>query len=54
MSERTKIDVIMVDTMKPPRMITLNDNLELMQEAVGGWINKSSNYYCSRKEKRWR
>ena len=28
----------MVEPMKPPRMVTLNDNLESMQEAVGGWI----------------
>lgn len=40
MSERTTIDVIMVEPMKPPRMITLNDNLESMQEAVGGWIEE--------------
>ena len=40
MSERTTIDVIMVEPMKPPRMVTLNDNLESMQEAVGGWIEE--------------
>ncbi len=40
MSERTTIDVIMVEPMKQPRMVTLNDNLELMQEAVGGWIEE--------------
>lgn len=28
MSERTTIDVIIVEPMKPPRMVTLNDNLE--------------------------
>ena len=40
MSERTTIDVIMVEPMKPPKMVTLNDNLEAMQEAVGGWIEE--------------
>lgn len=40
MSERTTIDVIMVEPMKPPRMVTLNDDLESMQEAVGGWIEE--------------
>ena len=40
MTERTTIDVIMVEPMKPPRMVTLNDNLESMQEAVGGWIEE--------------
>lgn len=36
MSERNAIDVIMVEPMKHPRTVTLNDNLGLMQEAGGG------------------
>ena len=40
MSERTTIDVIMVEPRKPPKVITLEDSLEAMQKAVQGHIEE--------------
>ena len=40
MSERTTIDVIMVEPMKRPRMVALKENQESIQEGVGGWIEE--------------
>ena len=40
MSERTTIDVILVEPMKPPKMVTIADSLESMQKTVGGSIEE--------------
>lgn len=40
MSERTYIEVIMVEPMEPPKVIQLKDSLEAMQEAVQGNIEE--------------
>ena len=40
MSERTTIEVIMVEPMQPPKLITMEDSLEAMQNAVGGGIEE--------------
>lgn len=38
MRERTTIDVILVEPRKPPQLVTLEDSLEAMQNAVKGQI----------------
>ena len=40
MSERTTIDVILVEPMKPPKMVTIEGSLESMQKTVGGSIEE--------------
>ena len=40
MKERTTIDVIMVEPGKEARVMTMNDSLEAMQDAVGGLIEE--------------
>ena len=40
MEERTTIDVIMVEPGKEARVMTMNDSLEAMQDAVGGLIEE--------------
>ena len=40
MRERTTIDVIMVEPMKKPKLIRLEDSLEAMQKAVKGPIEE--------------
>lgn len=40
MSERTTINVILVEPRKPPHLITLEDSLEAMQNAVKGQIEQ--------------
>lgn len=40
MSERTTIDVIMVEPMEKPKVVTIDNSLESMQKAVGGWIEE--------------
>lgn len=40
MSERTTLEVIMVEPRKPPKIIALEDSLEAMQKAVGGDIEQ--------------
>ena len=40
MEERTTIEVIMVEPGKRPRIEVMNDSLEAMQKAVGGYIEE--------------
>ena len=40
MEERNSIEVIMVEPGKRPRIEVMNDSLEAMQKAVGGYIEE--------------
>ena len=40
MEERNVIEVIMVEPGKRPRIEVMNDSLEAMQKAVGGYIEE--------------
>lgn len=40
MSERSTIEVIMVEPRREPKVIQLEDDLKAMQQAVGGWIEE--------------
>jgi len=44
MNESNTINVIYVEPLKPPRMIELEENLEAMQQAVGGDIEEYMPY----------